>query len=63
MLHLPISFQIPLIILKTHNGLREMLVYVVIRAVPARLPTFLSLALVAIGLCSEVSSCPVGGKW
>jgi hypothetical protein len=33
------------------NSLREMLVYVVIRAFPARLPTFLSHALVAIGLC------------
>ena len=62
MIHLPISFQIPLIILKTPNGLREMLDYVVIRTVPARLRTFLSLALVALGLCSEVSIFPVGGK-
>jgi len=26
-------------------------------------PTIASLALMALGLCSEVSSCPVGGKW
>jgi hypothetical protein len=40
----------------------QKLIYVVIRAVTARLPTFLSLALVALGLCSEVSSCLVVGK-
>ena len=56
------NFSDSLIILKTPNGPREMLVNVVIRAVTARLPTFLSLALVALGLSSEVSSCPVGGK-
>ena len=63
MLHLPISFQIPLINLKTPNCLHAMLVYVEFGAVPSRLPTIPSLALVALGLCSEVSCCAVGGKW
>ena len=63
MLHMPISFQIPLINLKTTNCLHAMLVYVEIGAAPSRLPTIPSLALVALAICSEVSICPIGGKW
>jgi len=62
MLHLPISFQIPLLNLKLPNCLHAMLVHGEIGAVPSRLPKFLSLALVALGLCYEVSSCPVRRK-
>ena len=63
MLQLPISFQIPLINLKPPNSLHALLVYVEIGSVPSGLPTFQSLALVALGICSEGPSCPIGGIW
>ena len=52
MLHLPISFQIPLKILKTPHGLRAMFVYVEIGGDPSRLPPFQYLAPAALGLSS-----------
>jgi hypothetical protein len=50
MLQLPISFQIPLITVKPPNCLYALLVYVEIGAVTSGLPTYPSLALVALGI-------------
>jgi len=62
MLHCPIIFKSPLKIDKPPHGLRDVLIYVEIDGDSSRLPSFASLDLAALGLCSVGSISPMGGR-